>query len=179
MTGRVWCENWTTRTLSSQGLHHDTLLWLINVASVYRLLTAEGSLMGIGDLTSGEDCCLRQRKEKVIELRCLFVMFSCLPCTHGLRSRSSRIVHSFLNYPYSNVLGQKTENYYSTKFTTGTPLAATSHYRVLQHTTATLGRTSSRRSRPCCSSFPTPIHLYRALPLRRKPELSRNPRKSC
>ena len=30
-----------TKTLSSQGLHHDTLLWLINVASVYDLLTAE------------------------------------------------------------------------------------------------------------------------------------------
>jgi hypothetical protein len=56
-----------TRTLSSQCLHHDTLLWLINVASVYDLLTAEGSLMGIGDLTSGEDCCLRQRKEKLTE----------------------------------------------------------------------------------------------------------------
>ena len=41
---------------------------MMNVASVYHLLTVEGSLMGIGDLTSGEVCCLRQRKEKVIEL---------------------------------------------------------------------------------------------------------------
>ena len=93
--------------------------------------------MWIGDLTSGEGCCLRQRKEKVIELRRLFVIviFSCLQaaCTHGLGSRSSHIVHSFLTYPYSNVLGQNTKIYYSTKFTTGTPLAATSRDRVLQY----------------------------------------------
>ena len=49
-------ETLMTRTLSSQGLHHDTLLWLINVASVNHLLTAEGSLMGTGDVTSREDC---------------------------------------------------------------------------------------------------------------------------
>ena len=83
--------------------------------------------MGIGDLTSGEDCCLRQGKEKVIELRRLFVIFSCLPSTHGLGSRSSRTVHSFITYPCSNVLGKNTQNFYSTQFTTGTPLAATSH----------------------------------------------------
>jgi hypothetical protein len=84
VTARVRCEDLMTKTLSGQCLHHDTLLWLIDVTSVYRLLTAEGSLMGIGDLTSGEDCWLRQGKEKVIELRLLFVIFSCLPCTHGL-----------------------------------------------------------------------------------------------
>ena len=58
--------------------------------------------MGIGDLRSGDDCCLRQGqgKEKLIELKRLFVIFSCLRCTHGLGSRSSRIVHSFLTYPY-------------------------------------------------------------------------------
>ena len=95
-----------TRMLSSQGLNHDTFLWLINVASVYDLLTAEGSLMGIGGLTSREDCCLRESKEKVIKFRRLFVIFPCLPCTHRLGPRSSRIVHSFLTYPYSNVLGQ-------------------------------------------------------------------------
>ena len=130
---RVLCEELMTRTLSSQGLHHDTLLWLINVASVYHLLTAEGSLMGTGDLMCGEDCCLRQREEKLIELRRLFVIFSCLPGSLQSRSRSPRIVHSFLTYSYSNVLGENTENYYSTEFTTGTPLAATSHDRVLQY----------------------------------------------
>ena len=40
VTARVWCEE-LMRTLSSRGLHHDTLLWLIKVASVYDLLTAE------------------------------------------------------------------------------------------------------------------------------------------
>ena len=98
-----------TRALSSQGLHHDTLLWLINVASVYHLLTAEGSLMGTGDLTSGEDCCLRQRREKLIELRRVFVIFSCLQaaCTHGL-GLHALFIHSFLTYPCSKVLGQST-----------------------------------------------------------------------
>ena len=97
VTARVRCEDLMTRTFSSQCLHHDTLLWLINVASVYRLLTAEGSLMGIGDLTSGEDCLLRQRKEKVVELRRLFVIFF-PPALHS-RSRSSRIVYFFSNLP--------------------------------------------------------------------------------
>ena len=108
---RVWCEDLMTRTLSSQALHHDTLLWPINVVSVYHLLTDEGSLMGMGDLASGEDCCLRKRKEKFIDLRRLFVILSCLGSLHS-RFRSSRIVHSFLTYPCSNVLGQNTENYY-------------------------------------------------------------------
>ena len=80
--------------------------------------------MGIGDLT--EDCCLRQRKEKL-------VIFSCLPCTHGHGSRSSHMVHSFLTYSYSNVLCQNAENYYFTKFTTGTPLAATSQIGTVRH----------------------------------------------
>ena len=86
------------------------------------------------------------------ELRRLFLVFFCLPCTHGHGSQSSHIVHSFLTYSYSNILGQNTENYYSTKFTTGTPLETTSHYRELQYATTALARTASRRSRPCCSS---------------------------
>ena len=145
MTARVWCEDLMTRTLSSQCLHHDTLLWLINVASVYHLLTAEGSLMGTGELMSGEDCCLRQRKEKVIELRRLFVIFS--GSLHS-RSRSSRIHHWH---------------------TFGSHLTD----RVLQYTTMTQRRTASRQSRPCCSPLSqrpsravlSPNHLYRALPL--------------
>ena len=106
--------------------------------------------MGIGDLMSGEDCCLRQRKEKVIELRRLFVIFSCLQAAYTHRL-GFHIVHSFLTYRYSNVLGQNTENYYSTEFTTGTSLAVTSHDRVLQYATTTLGGTASKWSRPCCS----------------------------
>ena len=78
----LWCEDLMKRTLSSQGLHHDTLLWLLNTASVYDLLTGEGSLMGIGDLMSEEDCCLRERKEKVIELGACSASFpACLALT--------------------------------------------------------------------------------------------------
>ena len=88
----VWCEDLMKRTLSSQRLHDDTLLWLLNTASAYDLLTAEGSLMGIGDLASGEDCCLRQRKVKFIDLRRLFVIFSCLPSTHCLGLHASVIL---------------------------------------------------------------------------------------
>ena len=101
VTDRVWCEDLMTRTLSSQCLHHDTLLWLINVTSVHHLLTAEGLLMG--DLTSGEDCCLRQQRETHRAQALVRHLF--LPALHS-RSWSARIVHSFLTYPYSNVLGQ-------------------------------------------------------------------------
>ena len=78
------------------------------------------------------------------------------------RSRSSRIVHSSLTYPYSYVLGQNTENYYFTNFTTGTRLAATSPDRVLQYySTTPLARLRSNSIEAVppilLTSFPAPI----------------------
>ena len=138
-------ETLMTRTLSSQGLHHDPLLWLINVASVSHLLTAEGTLMGTGDVTSGEDCCPRQCREKVIELGRLFVIFSCLQaaCTHDLGLHALFILFQpTLTVTYS----VKTDHWH----TSGSHLTRSS-ISVRHHDSRSLGRTASRWSCPCCS----------------------------
>ncbi len=98
------------------------------------------------------DSALRQLKETLLGLRRFFMI-------SRLHSRPSHAVHSFLTHPLlPNVLGQSTENCYSTMLATHDPWQPphTTEYSTPpcvergpgMSATTTLGRTASCRSYP-------------------------------